>query len=68
MTCGKCDLCDSPAEIFDGTTAVRKALSAILRTDERFGAGHLIDFLLGVDTDKVRARGHLDLPTFGVGG
>ena len=66
--CGHCDLCDTPAEVFDGTTAVRKALSAILRTDERFGAGHLIDILTGTRTDKIAARGHDDLPTFGVGG
>lgn len=68
VTCGRCDLCDTPAEVFDGTTAVRKALSAILRTEEWFGAGHLIDILLGVETDKVKARGHDGLPTFGVGG
>ena len=67
ITCGRCDLCDSPADIFDGTTAVRKALSAILRTEEWFGAGHLIDILLGIETEKVRARNHTDLPTFGVG-
>ena len=67
VTCGKCDLCDSPADVFDGTTAVRKALSAILRTEEWFGAGHLIDILLGVETDKVKQRNHTDLPTFGVG-
>ncbi|MEM6305958.1 MAG: DNA helicase RecQ [Pseudomonadota bacterium] len=66
-TCDNCDLCNSPPETFDGTTAVRKALSAILRTDEWFGAGHLIDILLGTETDKVRARGHDGLPTFGVG-
>jgi ATP-dependent DNA helicase RecQ len=65
--CGHCDLCDTPADVFDGTTAVRKALSAILRTDERFGAGHLIDILTGTRTDKIAARGHDDLPTFGVG-
>tara|TARA_R110002110_G_scaffold168018_24_gene369271 strand:- start:5451 stop:7496 length:2046 start_codon:yes stop_codon:yes gene_type:complete len=68
VTCGRCDLCDTPADVFDGTTAVRKALSAILRTDEWFGAGHLIDILLGTETEKVRARGHTSLPTFGVGG
>lgn len=67
-SCGRCDLCETPAETFDGTTAVRKALSAILRTDESFGAGHLIDILLGLETDKVKARGHDSLPTFGVGG
>ncbi|UWR37376.1 DNA helicase RecQ [Sulfitobacter sp. W074] len=68
ITCGRCDLCDTPADVFDGTTAVRKALSAMLRTDERFGAGHLIDILLGNETDKVRQRGHQSLPTYGVGG
>jgi ATP-dependent DNA helicase RecQ len=67
VTCGKCDLCDTPPETFDGTTAVRKGLSAILRTGEYFGAGHLIDVLTGNATEKVLARGHDDLPTFGVG-
>jgi ATP-dependent DNA helicase RecQ len=67
VTCGKCDLCDSPAEVFDGTQAVRKALSAILRTDERFGAGHLIDILRGTETAKIMERAHDQLPTFGVG-
>jgi ATP-dependent DNA helicase RecQ len=65
--CGNCDLCDTPPELFDGTTHVRMALSAILRTDERFGAGHLIDILRGQTTDKIRERGHESLPTFGVG-
>ena len=65
--CGNCDLCDTPPETFDGTQPVRKALSAILRTEERFGAGHLIDILTGNATDKVRDRGHDQLPTFGVG-
>ncbi|SFG84185.1 ATP-dependent DNA helicase RecQ [Palleronia marisminoris] len=65
--CGNCDLCDRPPAIFDGTEAVRMALSAILRTAERFGTGHLIDILVGRETDKVKQRGHDDLPTFGVG-
>lgn len=65
--CGACDLCDSPPETFDGTLAVRKALSAVLRTGERFGAGHLIDVLTGTKTDKIRERKHDLLPTFGVG-
>ncbi|WP_375261674.1 DNA helicase RecQ [Palleronia sp.] len=65
--CGNCDLCDRPPLTFDGTEAVRMALSAILRTAERFGTGHLIDILVGRETDKVKQRGHDDLPTFGVG-
>jgi ATP-dependent DNA helicase RecQ len=67
ISCGRCDLCDTPADVFDGTTAVRKALSAMLRTDEWFGSGHLIDILLGNETDKIRERGHTSLPTYGVG-
>ena len=65
--CGNCDLCDRPAEVFDATEAVRKALSAVLRTGESYGAGHLVDILTGSMTDKVRARRHDQLPTFGVG-
>lgn len=65
--CGACDLCDRPARLFDGTDAVRKALSAILRTGEWFGAGHLTDILTGSATEKVRERGHDQLPTFAVG-
>lgn len=65
--CRNCDLCDQPAALFDATDAVRKALSAILRTGEWFGAGHLIDILTGNATAKVREKGHDALPTFGVG-
>ena len=65
--CGTCDLCDTPPDTFDATEAVRKALSAMLRTGESFGAGHLIDILTGTATDKVRQRNHDQLPTFGVG-
>ncbi len=65
--CGKCDLCDTPPELFDGSVHVQKALSAILRTGEWFGTGHLTDILIGNASDKVRARGHDQLPTFGVG-
>ena len=65
--CGNCDMCTLPAKLFDATTPVRKALSAVLRTGESFGAGHLIDILTGNVTAKVRERGHDRLPTFGVG-
>ena len=65
--CGNCDLCASPARLFDATIPVRKALSAVLRTGESFGSGHLIDILTGNSTPKVRDRGHDALPTFAVG-
>ncbi|MCL3881669.1 DNA helicase RecQ [Marivita sp. GX14005] len=67
VSCGNCDLCDTPAKLIDGTQAVRKALSAALRTGESFGAGHLIDILLGTKTEKVLGRSHDNLPTFGIG-
>lgn len=65
--CSGCDLCETPPETFDATQAVRMALSAILRTGEWFGTGHLTDILIGNATEKLRARGHDQLPTFGVG-
>ena len=67
VECKNCDLCEMPPETFDATQSVRKALSAILRTGENFGVGHLIDILLGNETDKVLKNGHNVLPTFGVG-
>ena len=65
--CGNCDVCLDPPLLWDGTIAAQKALSAALRTGQRFGAGHLIDILRGKSTDKVKQFGHEHLPTFGVG-
>ena len=66
-TCNNCDLCDAPPILFDGTKHVRMALSAILRTEERYGAGYLIDILRGKLTDKIKQNGHEQLPTFRIG-
>ncbi len=65
--CGNCDTCLSPPELWDGTVAAQKMLSAALRTGQRFGAGHLIDILRGKATAKVGQFGHAQLPTFGIG-
>ncbi len=65
--CGNCDVCLDPPELWDGTEAAQKALSAVFRTGQRFGAMHLIDVLRGKVSAKVRERGHERLPTFGVG-
>ena len=65
--CGNCDLCKKPPELFDGTVAVQKALSAIKRTGERFGANHLIAVLLGEDNERIRSLGHDKLSVYGVG-
>jgi ATP-dependent DNA helicase RecQ len=67
IPCGNCDVCLDPPQVWDGTIAAQKALSAALRTGQRFGAGHLIDILRGKSTEKVKQYGHETLPTFGVG-
>lgn len=65
--CGNCDTCLKPVETWDGTEAAITALAAIYRTGERFGAGHLTDVLLGVDNERTRRFGHVDMPVFGAG-
>ena len=65
--CGNCDTCLSPVETFDGTEAAQKVLSAIYRTGQRYGAGHVVDVLRGNATEKVRRAGHDAVKTFGVG-
>jgi ATP-dependent DNA helicase RecQ len=65
--CGNCDVCLDPPQTWDATIAAQKLFSAILRTGQRFGAGHLIDVLRGNSTERVAGLGHDRLPTFGVG-
>jgi len=65
--CGNCDFCLEGAEVFDGTIEAQKALSAIVRTGERFGTEHLVNLLCGEATEAIRKFGHERLPTFGVG-
>jgi ATP-dependent DNA helicase RecQ len=65
--CGHCDFCCDGAEVIDGTIAAQKALSAILRTGQRFGTDHLTNVLIGENSDAVEKFGHDCLPTFGVG-
>ncbi len=65
--CGNCDNCRTPVETWDATEASRQALSAIYRTGESFGAGHVIDVLRGKTTDKVISFSHTNLTVFGIG-
>jgi ATP-dependent DNA helicase RecQ len=65
--CGNCDTCLTPIETFDGTVTTQKFLSAAVRTGQRFGAGHIIDVLLGKRTPRLEQLRHDELPTFGVG-
>lgn len=65
--CGNCDLCTDGIEVIDGTIAAQKAMSAALRTGERFGVEYLIDILRGEENDRILRFAHNRLPTFGVG-
>ncbi|HTJ58558.1 MAG TPA: DNA helicase RecQ [Devosiaceae bacterium] len=65
--CGNCDTCLSPVASWDGTEAAIKAMAAIFRTGQRFGAGHIIDVLTGKATEKVARFGHDKQPVFGAG-
>ncbi len=65
--CGNCDTCLEPVETWDGTEAAQKALSCIYRTGQRFGVHYLIDVLLGKDNPRIKAQGHEQLSTFGIG-
>ncbi len=65
--CGNCDNCVTPPIVQDGTEAAQLALSCIYRTGQRFGSGHIIDILMGADTDKIRSTSHDTLPLYGKG-
>lgn len=65
--CGNCDNCQIPPQTWDATEAAQKLLSCIYRTGQRFGAMHVIDVLLGKETEKVTQHQHQQLSTFGIG-
>jgi ATP-dependent DNA helicase RecQ len=69
--CGNCDTCLTPAKAWDGTLAAQKLLSAVVRLKrergQKFGAGQVIDILLGKQTPKVSQHRHDSLSVFGVG-
>ncbi len=66
--CGNCDTCLQPAETYDGTVAAQKLMSCIWRTGQRFGAGHVLDVLMGSKAKRVLELGHDRLSTYGIGG
>jgi ATP-dependent DNA helicase RecQ len=65
--CGRCDLCAGPRPLVDATEIAQKALSAVVRTGQRFGAAHLAAVLVGDASEAVTRLGHDKLKTFGVG-
>ena len=65
--CGHCDNCVDGVQTWNATEPARQALSAIYRSGQRYGVGHLVDILLGRDNEKIRSLGHQHLSVFGVG-
>jgi ATP-dependent DNA helicase RecQ len=65
--CGNCDNCLRPQRVWDGLLAAQKAISAVIRTGQRFGAAYLVDVLLGKATERIKNFGHDQIKTFGVG-
>ena len=64
--CGGCDNCLAPMEEFDAKEITQKILSAVIRTEERFGTSHVSMVLQGKMSEKILARGHDKLTVFGI--
>jgi ATP-dependent DNA helicase RecQ len=65
--CGNCDNCINPPLSIDGALLAQKALSCVFRSGQRYGVGHLVNILRGADDERVRALGHDNLSTYGIG-
>jgi ATP-dependent DNA helicase RecQ len=65
--CGACDVCTDNVERVDATRDAQIVLSAIARTGHRFGITHIVDLVTGADTERIRARGHHLVKTYGAG-
>ena len=65
--CDNCDICKHGIELIDGTVEAQKILSAIKRTGERFGVSHIVDILIGNQTENIKKYSHDKLKTFNIG-
>ena len=65
-SCGNCDNCLNPPASIDATETARKFLSAVYRTGQSFGVGHIEQVLTGAVTDRIRERGHDKISVYGI--
>jgi ATP-dependent DNA helicase RecQ len=66
QSCGNCDNCLEAPGVIDATQLAQKLLSAVYRTGQSFGFGHVEKVLLGLSDERVTARGHDQLSVFGI--
>ena len=64
--CANCDVCLTTREKFDGTVIAQKALSAVVRLENRFGLTYVVDFLRGSKSERI-SDSHKELKTYGIG-
>jgi ATP-dependent DNA helicase RecQ len=65
--CGACDVCLNELDgIDDATVNAQKILSCVARTGQRFGAEHIVDVLLGANTERIRRWNHQEVKTYGL--
>lgn len=66
--CGHCDNCLNPPKTWDALVSAQKALSCVYRTGQRFGAGYVIEVLLGQDKDpRIKKNKHHQVSTWNIG-
>jgi len=65
--CGNCDNCLQKPATRDVTEEARKLLSAVYRTGQSFGLGHLAKVLRGTRDERISKFGHDALSVFGIG-
>jgi ATP-dependent DNA helicase RecQ len=65
--CGACDICSGSVEQIDITTDSQIIMSAVSRTGQRFGIGHIVDIVTGADTKRIRELRHNEIKTYGTG-
>ena len=65
--CKACDICTGSVQQIDISLDAQILMSAVARTNERFGIVHIIDIVIGADTGRIRELGHHEIKTFGAG-